>query len=657
MKNQIKLIVIPFIVATIFIYGCSGKSPYMSLEDILKENKQLRVVLEKYKQDTLKLRAAEFLIENLPYHYSYEGAAVENYHKLYDLHSTGKYTPEEVLDSISSIYGNFDYKNTTIKQDIEIEPEYLIDNIEWSFKVWKEQPWGKNVSFENFCEYILPYRIGDEKLISWRKKIYEQFNPALDSIRSLPQAEDPLFVAEFMLKHLKKRSPFYFSYIFHGPHVGPDIVNWYSGYCRESTDILIYIFRALGIPCGRDFIFVRGDNNTGHEWNFVLDKDGKSYYCGVTYATDKPEPTDTYWWSKGKTHRQTFSINKKIIDEIGVSSSNVPQTFIYPRFKDVTHLYAGDREHPIVIPKEKLYRKLSDNTPIYLCSSSWQDWIPLDYISYKYEMDSISFYNVEGGVVFRLATCLNDKIEPLTDPFLLERENGNIRYFEADNEVEPIVILHKFHPHPTYPWHMVQGVFEGSNRADFRIKDTLFIIKNRPLRKWNIVKTENNKEYRYLRYIGPKDSNCNIAEVAFYRKYNDSVPLQGKPIGTRNPEELEQTHNYTKVFDRDTKTSFTYYEPNGGWVGLKLNQKETVGKIIYTARNRDNFINVGDLYELFYDRMGQWISAGKIEAMSDSLVYNVPKGALLYLKNHTQGKDERIFEVNERFYNIEQIFW
>lgn len=252
---------------------------------------------------------------------------------------------------------------------------------------------------------------------------------------------------------------------------------------------------------------------------------------------------------------------------------------------------------------------------------------------------------------------MNDKIVSLGDPFLLERENGNIRYFKTDRDIEPIVMLHKFHPHPIYPWHMVQGVFEGSNSIDFKTKDTLFIIKNRPLRKWNVLKIGGNKEYRYLRYVGPKDSNCNIAEIAFYSKYEDSIPLSGKPIGTRNPEELEKTHNYSNVFDGDTKTSFTYNEPNGGWVGLKLDKKTTVGKIIYTARNRDNFINVGDIYELFYDRKGEWISAGKIEAESDSLVYNVPKGALLYLKNHNQGKDERIFEVNERFYNIEQIFW
>lgn len=44
---------------------------------------------------------------------------------------------------------------------------------------------------------------------------------------------------------------------------------------------------------------------------------------------------------------------------------------------------------------------------------------------------------------------------------------------------------------------------------------------------------------------------------------------------------------------------------------------------------------------------------GTTVANSDSLVYNVPKGALLYLKNHSGGVDERIFE----YVDGEQVFW
>ena len=55
----------------------------------------------------------------------------------------------------------------------------------------------------------------------------------------------------------------------------------------------------------------------------------------------------------------------------------------------------------------------------------------------------------------------------------------------------------------------------------------------------------------------------------------------------------------------------------------------------------------GDTDELFYSSKGEWISIGEQIPASDSLLYMAPKGALLYLKNHTRGIDERIFEYEE----------
>ena len=74
---------------------------------------------------------------------------------------------------------------------------------------------------------------------------------------------------------------------------------------------------------------------------------------------------------------------------------------------------------------------------------------------------------------------------------------------------------------------------------------------------------------------------------------------------------------------------------------------------VNTPRNRDNFIRVGNTYELFYNRNLEWISAGTLTADCDSVLFEVPRGSLLYLKNHTQGKDERIFE----YLDGRQKFW
>lgn len=61
------------------------------------------------------------------------------------------------------------------------------------------------------------------------------------------------------------------------------------------------------------------------------------------------------------------------------------------------------------------------------------------------------------------------------------------------------------------------------------------------------------------------------------------------------------------------------------------------------TRNDDNNIRVGDEYELFYWDMN-WASSGKQIATDFTLTFNaVPQNALLLLRNHTRGKDERIF--------------
>lgn len=78
-----------------------------------------------------------------------------------------------------------------------------------------------------------------------------------------------------------------------------------------------------------------------------------------------------------------------------------------------------------------------------------------------------------------------------------------------------------------------------------------------------------------------------------------------------------------------------------------------VRKAVYTPRNTRNFIEKGDDYELFYCHQGEWKSAGHQVAAADSLVFSVPRGVLLYLKNHSRGKDERIFDYRSG----KQKFW
>ena len=259
-KHSLLLIICIFQI----LASCTKVPVGPSLKDILSANPKLQVVLDKYKDDSLKYKAAVFLIENLPFHYSYEGEPLNDYLKLFELHGKGTMYPDKVLDSIKRACGPFHMDKLEAKSDIYIDPVYLIENIEWAFKVWREQPWGKNVSFEDFCEFVLPYRVGDERLESWRERIYNKYNTLLDSIRGLPEAEDPKYISQILMDTLHK-APVYFTELFSfGPHYGPKVVDWRSGSCVNFTDLQLYVFRALGLPCSEEIMLMRGNKNVPH---------------------------------------------------------------------------------------------------------------------------------------------------------------------------------------------------------------------------------------------------------------------------------------------------------------------------------------------------------------------------------------------------------
>ena len=56
-----------------------------------------------------------------------------------------------------------------------IKAEFLIHHIDQAFEVFEKRSWNKYLPFDDFCELILPYRIGDEPLEEWRGWYRERY--------------------------------------------------------------------------------------------------------------------------------------------------------------------------------------------------------------------------------------------------------------------------------------------------------------------------------------------------------------------------------------------------------------------------------------------------------------------------------------------------
>ncbi len=132
------------------------------------------------------LQAAYFLIRNMDIHYT------ETY---YLTDSTGRKVefcefdyPDIssvviAIDSMRLHYGHLIFRDTVIPDIESVSGQFLIDNINQVFGTWRSSRF-KNIPFNDFCEYILPYRVTVEPLERWREVYRKKYQWMTDSLHN-----------------------------------------------------------------------------------------------------------------------------------------------------------------------------------------------------------------------------------------------------------------------------------------------------------------------------------------------------------------------------------------------------------------------------------------------------------------------------------------
>lgn len=185
------------LISTIITSGCLSPQKHnypLEIEHVLLKAKNNRKELEKalnyfYKRDdSLKIKAIEFLVANMDIHYS------ETY---YWKTVTGKKidfsefdypdlkTAVAAIDSLRDIYGGLFYQDTIIYDMNILTGNYLINHVNRTVDNWKESPY-KDIPLNDFCEYILPHRVTVEPVTDWWKEYHERYRWLGDSLRHKP---------------------------------------------------------------------------------------------------------------------------------------------------------------------------------------------------------------------------------------------------------------------------------------------------------------------------------------------------------------------------------------------------------------------------------------------------------------------------------------
>lgn len=639
-----------------FCLSCSNNKVLENALKLAGDNRsELELVLAHYNKDSkdsLKHKAACFLIENMPNHYSYADSL---YYKSYYYK----------LDSIALVYANLGnsekdklYRNVVNAHvfhslgkisDIEIiSSDFLIANIDKAFDVWQNSNWTRHIDFDAFCEYILPYKAVEcQDLDDWRDYFryysdgdlrnheycelykYSSYKACETVNDALRKNTNVRMINEYDLP-VRKMST---------------LANIPFGTCSDYNLLAVSVMRAKGIPCAIDFTPQWPFRSLGHSWCVLLKNFGRhAIFEGAASRPASPHKEDH---KMAKVFRQTYAANDEI-KRIHSAESFVPAVFQTTCIKDVTAEYMDTRdiEIPLNIRTNHKYA--------YLAVFDNQNWVPVHWGEVKGR--KALFRNMGKDIVYLPIFYSQAGIKVFADPVLLTMQ-GNCVSLKADTTAKcTLTLLRKYPPlEPIYQVskRVVGGRIEASDNPLFEYADTLHIIREPGVLAREIKFDSTEKTYRYWRYYPPNDAHTNMAEMFFYEK--DSVnETIGTIIGTDGSWRTDGRHGKEAVFDRDALTFFDAPSKNDCWVGMDFGKPVQIERIVYLPRNDGNCIEIGDEYELFYWGENRWQSLGRKTADGVMLAYvNCPDNALFLLHNHTKGREERIFTYE----NEKQIWW
>lgn len=645
--------------------SCSQDNLYLhyALKAAGKNKSELKAVLRHYRtidKDPEKLRAAKYLIANMPAHYSYRDTAAINsyYRKALEILGTGP-SPDWQRDTLRQI-GDREYAGLTrnIIPDVEvITADYLIYSIDRAFHEWRTRPWSRHLTYNEFQEWILPYKVTElQSLDAWRDTLPAHYT---DSISTVPpddvQRNSISGAIEIVRNEIHtKQSAIGHRVIWEDRGSIPmrSAATWVRmtyGSCLDYVTMGTAVFRSVGLPAAVDQVPSWGRNSEGHSWYVFPDDRGReqvtinSLILGAGMQFYPYERIPKVW-------RNTYTINRDLVKYRNTAK------YVYPFElcqEDVTERYNLTSDLEIETIKEQT-AKLKDRKYVYIAmavNSGGPQWRVLDYGTLK--RGKALFRNMGRNMLYIALGYDGRKLIPISRPFILHK-NGAVEYIatasentdNAANNNPPTISMdlrrkyYESYNVVNMRRRILGGKIQCSNHPDFKDAVTLYTIESAEIPYYIELNAE--RAYRYWRYLSPDGSWGSISELSFYNEQKQK--LNGR--GIANPEAGQDAID--RAYDGNLLSNFEINQPDGNWVGMDMGKPADIRYASVSPRSDDNDICPGSEYELFCFDGQEWSSLGYQQAEGNSLHYDdIPLNTLLWLRNYTRGNNERPFVLRE----------
>lgn len=581
---------------------------------------ELQRVLDYYrteKPDPLKLKAAEYLISNMVAHYSVAGETMERLKR--DVDTTFREQPNAVklffyliAARIATTQGNH-----TIEYDLHtMTSDYLIRNIERSFDIWDGIKCHYDLSCEDFFEYLLPYRIDNEPLTEWKDSAYYR-------LYDFSKGEHLGFGLNGYQSYVTGKMGNYYRYELFKNELSDSLFKRYKVDCIDRAYNAQILHRVFGIPTAVDFVPHYPMLENRHYWTIVRDH----RFVNGRYGSSQTPYT-------AKVYRRTGFINPIPEDK----KNFVPRFIRNPYKMDVTEEYEN------VTRLEYKFRTWQPDTKYaYLCVFNNLAW---NEVAWSEMRRGKAIFEKIGRDIVYMPCYYNGNSQVFADYPLWVRSNGEIKSLKPDkNRLQTLRLNRKF----TYN---VSGDYWGSNIKGVRLYatddlskepyDSIAVIRHYNYMAFDTLRVNTDRKYKYWLLKKERHGFSEFASVKFIQE--DGGILQAASTFTIDGTgEIRKDGLLSQNIFNDNLLEYGNLPPIAG---VEFEKPVSVDVVKYISRNDKNGVYPGDTYELLYFDKGEWVSLGRKVATADYIEYdNVPSGALYWLRNRTEGKEERPFTV------------
>lgn len=573
---------------------------------------ELEKVLEHYDAsgDDEKLRAAEYLIRNMPGHKSMVG----EYEAYYDAVDSLFDISDSPIDAFAQLTALSDAYDGRIRYEYDsriISSEYLIRNVDNAFDQWKKGGWARHVDFEEFCEWMLPYSCGqNHPLDNWREELepvakgYIDESYVCEDYKWNPR--QAICMVNDSLKTMNGTQNLYHDDYGHKIYRLSTFVRFPSATCQDYCEVALRVMRSKGIPVGIDYTTQWPNRYYGHFWTVFPNLRGKT----TLFNPFSSNPDYPHYPNLGfaKVFRRTYAPNKELLSLIRRSQLSLSDLRTDVFFKDVTDVYVETVDLKVPLLRSAgLFGKT-----VYIAVFNNHEWRPVYWG--KARMRNALFRNMGRNVTYIVLSYKDHILEPVSNPFYVDFD-GNI--VEMSSDLSKIDDVHIWRKNPMYQ-HVFRihksiqgGYIEASD--DPRFKDAEVVAK---LPLWTLtsgrVPISQKRPYRYWRLCADEGRKCDMAEMFFVGSDGDFV----KPLGVNTLVDGDPLTNYSPKGD-----ALLDFIDMGGSVSLS--------EILYIRRGDGNAIVPGDAYEIYYWHDSKWNLHAAVIADDVCLdISGLPSGAL-----------------------------